>query len=326
MVGGELSAVARFGRAAMATRFEIVIPFGMPRAHEAADAALAAIDRVESRLTVYRDTSEVSRLNRLAAKAPVPVSPELFELLQLCKRVTEETDGAFDVTAGPLIKVWGFFGRHGRVPSSEELVAAIGKVGMRHVTLDGERKLVRFTCPGVEVNFGAIGKGHALDFAAQALRHSGVDSALLVGGESSILATGNAVWPVGLRSADGTRRLGTVRLRSRAMGVSGVTHQHFVYNQQRLGHLLDPRTGHPAMGMALAVAIAPSAAEADALATAFYVLGLDGTDAYCRRHPDVSGLILTDTGRVTPINLADSDWTEAAPGETYAARDDGPYE
>src|SRR5262249_28270062 len=150
----------------------------------AADA-LDHIDRLEAQLTVYRDTSEVSRLNRLAARAPMPVEPGLFDLLALAERITAETGGAFDVTAGPLIKAWGFFHRQGRGRDAAELADAMSRVGMRYVALDPERRSVRYLRDGVEINLGSIGKGYALDRVGELLRRThGVTAGLLNGGNS----------------------------------------------------------------------------------------------------------------------------------------------
>src|SRR3954471_18571552 len=126
----------RFARPAMATVFEVLLPWGVPAADAAAADALDHVERLEAQLTVYRDSSEVSRLNRLAARAPVPVEQGLFDLLALAGRITADTGGACNVTAGPLIKAWGFFHRQGRVPDDAELGDALARVGMRHVALD----------------------------------------------------------------------------------------------------------------------------------------------------------------------------------------------
>src|SRR5262245_2579182 len=128
-------ALLRVGRRAMATHFEVLLPYNQPAALEAGQDALDLIDRLEDQLTVYRETSEVSRLNRLAPLGWVPVERGLFDLLRTAARLHEETGGAFDVTAGPLIKAWGFYRRQGRVPGEEELQAALACVGMRHVQL-----------------------------------------------------------------------------------------------------------------------------------------------------------------------------------------------
>jgi thiamine biosynthesis lipoprotein len=310
----------RFGRTAMATVFEVLLPWGIPKAEAAATAALDLIDRLEAQLTVYRDTSEVSRLNRLAATAPMPVEARLFDLFALAARLTAETGGAFDITAGPLVKAWGFFRREGRVPSEAELAAAMDSVGMEHVALDPARRTVRFDRPGVEINLASIGKGYALDQAGEALRRHGVTAGLLNGGKSSVLAVGTPPddprgWTVGIRHpAQPEERLAIVRLRNRAMATSAATYQNFAYNSRKLGHLLDPRTGLPATGMALATAFAPTAAEADALATAFFVLGPEGARCYCGAHPDAAAVVMTDEPDAEPeaINLPPGDLTPTA--------------
>ncbi len=327
------SALLRFARKAMATLFEVLLPWGTPHADAAADDALNRIDRLEAQLTVYRPTSEVSRLNRLAAVAPVPVEAGLYELLALAARITEETGGAFDITAGPLIKAWGFFRRQGRVPGEDELAEALARVGMRHVALEPERRRVRYLKPGVEINLGSIGKGYALDRVGQRLRAKwGIASGLLNGGNSSILALGTppgdpAGWTVGLRHPERPdRRLALVRLRDRAMATSGATYQHFEYNKRKLGHLLDPRCGRPAEGVASATAFAPTAAEADALATAFYVLGAEATRRYCDAHPEVGAVLLADRpdAELEVINVPPGD-VAPAPAETVGA-DESPWE
>jgi FAD:protein FMN transferase len=319
----------RCGRRAMATVFEVLLPFGTADGQAAAADALDLIDRLEAQLTVYRPTSEVSRLNRLAAFAPVPVEAGLFDLLACAARLTEETRGAFDVSAGPLIKAWGFFRREGRVPESGELAEALGRVGMAHVELNPARRSVRFRKGGIEINLGSIGKGYALDRAAERLRTRWcVRSALLHGGTSSVLAVGTPPgdeqgWVVGLKHPwDPKQRLATVRLRGRALATSGATYQHFEYNGRKFGHLLDPRTGRPTEGIALATALAPTAAEADALATAFYVLGVEPTRRYCAAHPEVSAVILPDgpDADLVVINLPPADLDRSDP--VVAAADD----
>lgn len=314
------TAVLRFARGAMATVFEVLLPWGTPHADAAASDGLDLIDRLEAQLTVYRDTSEVSRLNRLAAHATVPIEQGLFDLLRLAAAVTAETGGAFDVTAGPLIKAWGFFRREGRLPGDAELADALARVGMRHVALDDAHLSVRYLRPGVEINLGSIGKGYALDRTGDLLRSKyGVASTLLNGGNSSVLALGTPPndlrgWTVGLRHpGDPELRLATVRLRGRAMATSAATYQRFEYNGRGLGHLLDPRSGRPTEGVAMATAFAKTAAAADALATAFYVLGVDGTRRYCESHPDVSAVLLADdpAAELEAINLPPGDLTPA---------------
>jgi thiamine biosynthesis lipoprotein len=299
----------------MATTFEVLVPYGTPGALDAAEAALNEVDRLEGQLTVYRETSEVSRLNRLAAVTAVPVEEGLYQLLALAQRFTRETDGAYDISTGALIKAWGFYRRCHRVPSADERGEVLTRVGMSHVVLESEGRTVRYLRPGLEINLGSIGKGYALDRAAGLLRQDwNLTAALLHGGHSSVYAIGTAPgdergWAVGIRHPwDTERRIAVVRLRDRALGTSAVTFQHLEHEGRKLGHLLDPRTGWPAEAMASASALAPTAAEADALATAFFVLGVDGARAYCAKHRAV-GAVLLPEGNAAPvvIGLSDND-------------------
>lgn len=305
---GETSLV-RASRRAMATTFEVLLPFSTPNAHEVAVAALDEIDQLEEQLTVYRDSSEVSRLNEQAFARPVEVEERLFRLLEMSARLTMESEGAFDITAGALIKAWGGFRGPRRVPTEETRTAALEHVGMKHVQLDPENLTARFLRPGIEFNLGSIGKGYALDRVAESLRRVwDVRSALLHGGHSSVLAVGappgEPGWTVGVRHPwQPERRLALLCLRDRALGTSAATFQHLEYNGQKLGHILDPRTGWPADTLASASVLAPTAAEADALATAFFIQGVDWARAYCEAHPDIGTVLLPKDEDARPILL-----------------------
>jgi thiamine biosynthesis lipoprotein len=305
-------ALLRASHRAMATTFELLLLYGTPNGLTIAGDAFAEIDRLEQQLTVYRDSSEVSRLNRLAAVTPVPVEEGLFDLLALAARIAKETEGAYDISAGRLIKAWGFYRGPRRVPSEEERLEALGCVGMHHVLLDRKARTVRYLRRGLEINLGSIGKGYALDRVVERLRSAGVSTALLHGGQSSVYAMGGGPvdgrgWTVGIRHPwDLERRLAVVRLRNRALGTSAATFQHLEYNGHKLGHILDPRTGWPAEGVAQASVIAPTAAEADALSTAFYILGVDRARAYCETHPNIGALLLPqgESARLEIFGLA----------------------
>jgi FAD:protein FMN transferase len=294
----------------MATTFEVMLPFGTPDAHLVALAALDEIDRLEDQLTVFRDTSEVSRLNARAARHPVTVERGLFDLLARAKQHHEATAGAFDIAVGALIKTWGFYRRQGRVPTEAERAAARTRSGMQHVRLDPERLTVAYDRQGLELNLGSIGKGYALDrTAALVAEQHGVRDLLVHGGHSSVLARGAEApgrrgWAVGLLDPEraGCRRA-VLHLCDRGLGTSAITHQHFMHEGKKLGHVLDPRTGWPASGVLSATVTAPAAAEADALATAFFVLGADGAQAYCDAHPDVGAVLLTEAAPARLIVL-----------------------
>ena len=291
--------LVQFGRRAMACQFEVFFNAGQyAHASDEALRALDLVDELEARLTVYRETSEVVEINRRAATEEVLVEPRLLELLEYALQLHEETGGAYDITSGPLSKVWGFYRRQGQIPDAAALGEALARVGSHQVEVSLDRQTIRFRQPGMELNLGSIGKGYALDRAAESLAAAGIDTFLWHGGQSSIFARGSrtgqggAGWLVSI--GDPLRpgkELAQVRLRDRALGASGSGTQFFRHESRRYAHILDPRTGWPAEGVLSATALAPTAAQADALATAFYVMGPEGTLDYCRRHPEVAALL-----------------------------------
>ncbi|MFN9368090.1 MAG: FAD:protein FMN transferase [Planctomycetia bacterium] len=294
------------GREAMACRFEVVFNVGeVPDATELGCAALDLVDEIEAVISVYRETSEISRVNAGAAAGWQPVSEAVHGLLLLARELHDRTGGGFDIAAGALVRAWGFLRRQGRTPTADDLAAACAASGMRQVEFDAAGRRVRFTRPGIEINPGAIGKGWAIDRAVDLLADAGVPSVLVHGGQSSVRARGvhgpalpgRRGWQVGLRHPlFPGRRLATITLVDQALGTSGSGTQFFVDRGRRLGHILDPRTGRPAEGVLSATVIAPTAAVADALSTAAYVLGPAGLETIAPPGGDV-GAILVLPGR-----------------------------
>ena len=302
----------RMQRPAMACTFEVFFNAGQHAdATETALAAFDLIDELEAQLTVYRDTSEVMRLNRAAAEGPVVVEPRLFALLARAVEIHRETNGAFDITAGPLTKVWGFHRRAGQVPTDADLAEALLCVGSQHLELDADSCAVRFRTPGIEINLGAIGKGYSLDRSAILMAAAGVNDFLWHGGQSSVLARGGSTagigggWTVGVRDPiQADRRLAEITLRDRALATSGASVQFFRHQGKRYGHILDPRTGWPAEGVFSATVVAPTAAEADALSTACYVLGVDGALDLARRRGDIGVVMVYPSAGGSSVEMS----------------------
>jgi thiamine biosynthesis lipoprotein len=336
----------------MACEFEVLLnAHAQPEAAEAAVEALDLVDQLEDQLTVYRDHSEIMKINREAALGDVAVESQLFELLEHAAALHEATSGAFDITAGPLAKAWGFYRRQGRLPTEEELVQALERVGSQHLGLDSDRRTVRFDIPGIEINLGGIGKGYALDRAAEVLLGGDAKNFLLHGGQSSVLARGNRLPTLpsrgrggdpptsGTDSGDGStdeaganelsgwlvgvthplrprERLGLVRLKDRAMGTSGSGTQFFTHRGKRYGHILDPRTGRPAEGVLSVSVLADRAATADALATALYVMGVAPAVKFLENHQEIAALIVAPGKQrgaieLLTVGLSDDDWEPA---------------
>jgi thiamine biosynthesis lipoprotein len=303
------------GREAMACQFEVIFNiFDNDQATAWGVEALDLIDLVEDRITVYRPGSELAQLNARAAADWQPVSDELFSLLLLARELYDRTAGAFDVTAGPLIRAWGFLNRRGRQPAPAELAAVRRCCGMDFVEFDTNSQRLRFRQPGVEINLGAIGKGWAIDRAIDRIAAGGIADVLIHGGHSSLRARGSrglpgradsgSGWPVGLRHPLRPRdRLGTISLENRALGTSGSGTQFFIDRGRKLGHILDPRSGLPATGVLSATVLAPTAAEADALATAAYVLGPAELDRIAPAGGPVSALLVLPGSRAGQLTV-----------------------
>ena len=263
----------RVHRQAMACRFEVTLSEERAGDVAAAVDALGEAERLESALTVFRPSSAVMRLNQAAAVRPVVVDDELFALLERCRSLHDETDGAFDVTTTPLSRAWGFLDRRPARPSAEALGAARAVVGLSRVALDPDERTVRFVAHGMALNFGAIGKGYAVARIAARLASHGARDALVSAGGSSVAAIGPRRWPVDVVSRTAGRAVARLSLSQAALGTSGAGEQFVEIDGVRHGHVIDPRTGWPARGVLSASVIADDAADADALATACYVGG-----------------------------------------------------
>ena len=292
-------------RNAMATRFEVLLHGENEILLRAAgEEALREIDRLEAQLSLYRPTSEISRVNAFAALEAVRVTPEVFRLLQQAKQLSVETGGVFDITIAPLVRCWGFMGGTGAFPDPAQVEEARAKVGMNLVELNPENFTVRFARDGVMVDLGALGKGYAVERAMELLREAGVTSALVHGGTSTIQALGQPpeaeCWKIALEypqtaGAETPRKhLATVPLRDEASSVSAVWGRSFNADGKAYGHVLDPRSGRPVVGALMAAVVAKSATETDALSTALLVAGANGQDAIARLRAGLKTLVVSD--------------------------------
>jgi thiamine biosynthesis lipoprotein len=276
--------------------------------------ALDEIDRIDRLLSHYRRDSPLSRVNREAANGPVAVEPELLAFLAECLRFSRESDGAFDVTVGPLMKAWGFFRDEGRVPSEDELARALQVVGYPHVVLDPIAGTVRFDRPGVELDLGGIGKGYAVDRVVALLRRRGVASALVNLGGSSVYGLGappgKKAWEIGIQDPTHPARTAvTVPLRDRALSVSGGYERFFEKDGVTYSHIMDPRTGRPVQGVLSVAVLTGSATGGDALDNILFVLGPKASRSYLGRMPGAEALLFLPKGgggwRLTRIESGD---------------------
>jgi len=289
-------------RNAMATRFEVVV-YGDTEAslRAAGEEALNEIQRIEAQLSLYRPDSEVAHLNARAAHEWVRVSPEVFRLLDQAAELSAQTEGAFDITVAPLVRCWGFMGGTGQRPGPEAIEQARQSVGMGLVELHSENSAVRFRRPGVMLDFGAIGKGYAIDKAAELLREEGITSAIIHGGTSTAFAIGRPpdqrVWKIAIEAPPQTENaqpkpIAVVELHDEALSVSAAWGKSFVSGGKTFGHIIDPRTGYPADNADLAAVVLSSATETDALSTALLTAGAAGQEIITRLRPNVRSLVM----------------------------------
>jgi len=311
----------RVHRYALSCRFEISLPATEAARVEAGRKALEEAERVEAMLSPQRETSEINRLNRQTSADPLPVSADLFALVQYCGRLHTETNGAFDVTSAPLGRCRAVARREGRQPTTGELRAALALVGFDRLQLDAAEGTVRMLTPGATIGLGAVAKGYAVDRMGQVLRARDVPQALLSAGGSSVLALGgrDKGYLVSVRSEAGAKPL-RVWLREAGLGTSGSGGQFVLLNGQRHGEVVDPRTGQEPRLVRRATVATADATTADALSAAFVVGGPALASSYCAQHPGVLAVLtMSDAAATTHVFGSCSGAMLAARSEAAAA-------
>ncbi|MDR2116735.1 MAG: FAD:protein FMN transferase [Planctomycetaceae bacterium] len=288
----EESALLTVSRKIMNDEFEVMFPrLDFPQGTKAALDALDEAERLEQVLSIFRFDSRIQYINLTAHETPIRIDDELFDLMALCVKFAETTKGAVDITSTPLWKIWGFAKRKGQIPNTAEIETALANVDYRLLELNSETKTVRFKKKGVELNFGCVGKGFALDIAARKLLEQGVDRFLFQGGLSSVLAVGSG-WKIGVaHPMRPGKRLAELTLDNEAVATSGSQKQFFRYKGRYYSHLIDPRTGQPAEGVLAVTVLAPTGTQAELLSTAFFILGAEQTKEYCKKNPEIAVLM-----------------------------------
>jgi FAD:protein FMN transferase len=284
-----LEGVHRFSHEAMATVFEVFI-YDMDEklAQQAAWNAFERVDRLEEELSRFLEGSDIWRINRLQAGDWVKVGEDTLQCLLIAQQIYEQTEGAFDVTIGPLYACWRTDERTDRTPTQEELTAAAQRVGMELLAISETEYAVGVNLEGVQVDTGAIGKGYAVDQMVEFLREWDVKHALICGGNSTVYAMGKLSdkdgWPVSLSDpANPSNTIQIVTLREQAMASSGISEQG--------EHIIDPGTCQPVKNRLRSWAITDTAAVADALSTAFMIMSPEEVEQFCQTHPHTGAMI-----------------------------------
>lgn len=272
---------------AMGATFSIVL-YGSDQAsmNQAIDAAFDDAHRLDELLSNYKPASEWSRINREAAAHPVAVSPELFQLLSDCIEYSRASEGTFDLTVGPLMRAWGFFGGTHHVPSPAQLHEAFEFVGYQHIKLNASSQTVYFDRPGVEIDPGGVGKGYAVDRMIEILRVRGFRNALVAASGSSIYGLGNPPdeprgWPISIADPwDHRNNAAQVFLKDLSLSTSGTYEKSFRVGGHRYSHIMDPRRGVPAESAVQVTVIAPRTVDSEVWAKPYFIQGSKWTAAH----------------------------------------------
>jgi thiamine biosynthesis lipoprotein len=269
------------------------------RAEQAIDAVMNEMRHIDDSMSVYKSTSEVSRVNALAAKQPVKISRELFRLLTTALEYSRITEGAFDITYASVGYMYDF--REHRRPSEQQIESALPAVNYRHVLLDAARSTVRFSQPGVRIDLGGIAKGYAVDRGIEILQARGFTHALVnAGGDSRVIGDRfGKPWIIGIRHPDHPDQVITrVPLTDRAFSTSGDYERYFDEGGVRYHHIIDPHTGHSASKVRSATVMAPTATRTDGLSKTAFVLGPDEAMKIYNTLDDVDAILVTPEGRI----------------------------
>ncbi len=266
-------------------------------ASKAAHAAFHRVEELDRMMTDYREDSELMRLCAQPAGQPGRVSPELFDVLNRARQFSRLSDGAFDITVGPIVRLWREARKTKTLPSSEALASARASVGWRNVGLDRWHRSVRLLLPNMRLDLGGIAKGYAADEAMKTLKRMGVHRALVAA--SGDIAIGDAPpdrrgWTIGLTDIDehSNTTSRSVLLHNAAVSTSGDTEQAVEIEGLRYSHIVNPATGLGLTNRIQVSVVAPDATTTDALATALCVLGVDRGLRLADAMPRVSALVL----------------------------------
>jgi len=284
--GGEMLRLEQSAEA-MGSAYSIAV-YGYDRQQmeAAVEAAFDGVRRLDNMLSNYKPDSEWSEVNREAARRPVHVPADLFQLLAACQEYSRASEGAFDISVGPLMKVWGFYKGTGHLPHRAEVMAAEEHVGYRHVHLDAASQTVSFDRPGVELDPGGIGKGYAVDRMVDVLKQKGITIALVAASGSSIYGLGAPPneprgWRIMIRDPKNElKSVAEVFLKNQSLSTSGSYEKFFIAEGHVYSHIMDPRTGYPAPGMLSVSLVTPRTIDSEAWAKPFFINGRQWTVAH----------------------------------------------
>jgi thiamine biosynthesis lipoprotein len=270
-------------------------------AHQAAEAAFRRVAALEEKMSDYRADSELNILCEKPVGQPVPVSAELFDIFEKSQKISELSNGAFDITVGPFVRLWRFSRKRKALPSLAEIEQARASFGWKKLRLDPKQRTATLLAPNMRLDLGGIAKGYAADEALKVLKSCGIRRATIAAsGDFAVGAPppGRAGWKIGITAIDehNNRVSRVVLLHDCGISTSGDTEQAVEINGVRYSHIVDPATGLGLTNRIQASVIAPNATTTDGLATALCVMGIESSVGLVNKLPRTAALLLTKVG------------------------------
>ncbi len=291
----------------MGSRFDItIVAESETEAQKNIDDAVAEISRVEKIISSWDENSETSEINRNAGIKPVKVSSELFSLIERAIKISEITDGAFDISYASMDKVWKFDGTMRHAPTTKQITSSIAKVGYKNILLDKQNSTVFLKKEGMKIGFGALGKGYAAD-KAKALMLSKKVFAGVINASGDLTTWGRQAtgekWIVGISNPlDKEKVFSWMPLDESSIATSGNYEKYVVINSEKHSHIIDPRTGYPSKGINSVSVFSKSAELCDALATAVFIMGIDTGISLINQLKDTEVIVVDSQNKIYKSN------------------------
>lgn len=294
--------------ALMGCRFEItVVATDQLEANAHINTAITEISRIETLISSWNSTSQTSLINKNAGKKAVKIDKELFELIEDAIKISQLTDGAFDITYASIGNLWKFDGSMTEIPSKDTIESLISKIGYKHIILNKEKSTILLAFPNMKISFGAIGKGYAADKAKELLIKKGVSAGII--NASGDLSTwgeqpNGSDWKIAITNPlEKTKSFALLPIKEGAVVTSGNYETYVIIDGEKYDHIIDPRTGYPSSsGLISATVFAPNAELADALATSIFVMGAEVGINRINQLPKVECILIDNKGNIHKSN------------------------